>query len=48
MSKVGLKLTHKLRPSPDPPYPAYGGLFKEEAVMLLRRFYVQENERGIL
>jgi hypothetical protein len=30
----------------DPPYPSYGGLFKEEAVMMLRRFYIQENERG--
>lgn len=30
----------------DPPYPVYGGLFQKEAVMLLRRFYIQENERG--
>lgn len=30
----------------DPPYPVYGGLFREEAIMLLRRFYVQENEKG--
>ena len=35
-------------PSPgiDPPYPVYGGLFHEEAIMLLRRFYIQENDRG--
>lgn len=32
--------------SVDPPYPVYGGIFREEAVMLLRRFYVQENEKG--
>lgn len=32
--------------SVDPPYPVYGGLFREEAIMLLRRFYVQENEKG--
>lgn len=25
----------------------YGGLFREEAIMLLRRFYVQENEKGM-
>lgn len=30
----------------DRPYPVYGGLFREEAIMLLRRFYVQENEKG--
>jgi hypothetical protein len=30
----------------DPPYPVYGGLFREEAIMLLRRFYVQENDKG--
>ena len=34
--------------SVDPPYPVYGGLFREEAIMLLRRFYVQENEKGAL
>ncbi len=33
-------------PGLDPPYPAFGGLFCKEAVMLLRRFYMQENERG--
>ena len=33
-------------PSVDPPYPAQGGIFREEAIMLLRRFYVQENEKG--
>lgn len=30
----------------DPPYPVYGGLFRKEAIMLLRRFYIQENEKG--
>lgn len=30
----------------DPPYPVYSGLFSQEAVMLLRRFYVQENEKA--
>lgn len=34
-------------PGVDPPYPVYGGIFREEAIMLLRRFYVQENEKGI-
>ena len=33
-------------PSVEPPYPVYGGIFREEAIMLLRRFYVQENEKG--
>ncbi|KAJ5632225.1 hypothetical protein N7490_008564 [Penicillium lividum] len=33
-------------PSIDPTYPVYGGLFAQEAVMLLRRFYIQENEKA--
>lgn len=33
-------------PNIDPPYPANGGIYREEAIMLLRRFYVQENEKG--
>ncbi|KAJ5659100.1 hypothetical protein N7507_005551 [Penicillium longicatenatum] len=33
-------------PSIDPTYPVYGGLFRQEAVMLLRRFYIQENEKA--
>jgi len=33
-------------PSIDPPYPVYGGIFREEAIMLLRKFYVQENEKA--
>lgn len=32
--------------SVDPDYPVYGGLFEKEAIMLLRRFYIQENEKG--
>ncbi|KAL4785847.1 cytidine deaminase-like protein [Aspergillus varians] len=31
----------------DPPYPVYGGLHRKEAIMLLRRFYIQENEKGM-
>ncbi|EXJ68147.1 uncharacterized protein A1O5_08762 [Cladophialophora psammophila CBS 110553] len=27
-------------------YPSYGGLFRKEAIMLLRRFYIQENENA--
>ncbi|KAL5332641.1 cytidine deaminase-like protein [Aspergillus crustosus] len=30
----------------DPPYPVYGGLQRKEAIMLLRRFYIQENENA--
>ncbi|KAL2355379.1 cytidine deaminase-like protein [Cryomyces antarcticus] len=33
-------------PSIDMPYAVYGGLFREEAIMLLRRFYIQENEKA--
>ncbi|EMC92720.1 hypothetical protein BAUCODRAFT_114576 [Baudoinia panamericana UAMH 10762] len=33
-------------PGVDPPYPVYGGLFREEAIMLLRKFYVQENNKA--
>lgn len=27
----------------DPGYPSYGGLYRKAAIMLLRRFYIQEN-----
>lgn len=30
----------------DPAYPVYGGIFREEAIMLLRKFYVQENDKA--
>ncbi|RMD40567.1 hypothetical protein DV735_g4559, partial [Chaetothyriales sp. CBS 134920] len=30
----------------DPPYRSYGGIFRKEAIMLLRRFYIQENENA--
>ena len=33
-------------PGVDRPYPVMGGLYREEAIMLLRRFYVQENGKG--
>lgn len=33
-------------PSVDRPYPVTGGIFREEAIMLLRKFYVQENEKA--
>lgn len=33
-------------PAIDPPYHIQGGIFREEAIMLLRRFYVQENEKA--
>jgi tRNA-specific adenosine deaminase 2 len=32
--------------APDPQLPAFGGLFRDKAIMLLRRFYVQENEKA--
>ncbi|MCJ1405192.1 tRNA(adenine34) deaminase [Xylographa trunciseda] len=33
-------------PGIDPPYAVHGGLFREEAIMLLRRFYVQQNDKA--
>ncbi|KAK0977395.1 tRNA(adenine34) deaminase [Friedmanniomyces endolithicus] len=33
-------------PAVDAAYPVYGGLFREEAIMLLRKFYVQENAKA--
>ena len=30
----------------DPPYPSYSGIYRKEAIMLLRRFYIQENENA--
>ncbi|KAK4570353.1 tRNA(adenine34) deaminase [Recurvomyces mirabilis] len=41
----GVMTVHQDR-SVDPPYPVYGGLFREEAIMLLRKFYVQENNKA--
>lgn len=38
-------LTEK-SPSVDRPYPVHGGIFREEAIMLLRKFYVQENVKA--
>ena len=34
-------------PGVDQPYRAVGGIYREEAIMLLRRFYVQENAKGM-
>lgn len=31
---------------PEPRMPAYGGIFRERSIMLLRRFYIQENEKA--
>jgi tRNA-specific adenosine deaminase 2 len=33
-------------PSVDPPYTSHGGLYRKEAIMLLRRFYIQQNEKA--
>jgi tRNA-specific adenosine deaminase 2 len=30
----------------EPPYPSRGGVYRDEAVDLLRRFYLQQNERA--
>jgi tRNA-specific adenosine deaminase 2 len=30
----------------DPPYESHGGLYGKEAILLLRRFYVQQNEKA--
>ncbi|KAF2457854.1 cytidine deaminase-like protein [Lineolata rhizophorae] len=43
---TGGVLTIHEDPSVDKPYPVYGGIFREEAIMLLRRFYVQENDKA--
>jgi tRNA-specific adenosine deaminase 2 len=33
-------------PSIDPPYASHGGLYRKEAIMLLRRFYIQQNQKA--
>ncbi|KAF2206008.1 cytidine deaminase-like protein [Delitschia confertaspora ATCC 74209] len=43
---TGGVLTIHSDPSVDKPYPVYGGIFREEAILLLRKFYVQENEKA--
>ncbi|KAI9199407.1 tRNA specific adenosine deaminase [Polychytrium aggregatum] len=30
----------------DPPYPSEGGFLRDEAIMMLRRFYVRENDHA--
>ena len=44
LERILLLIVHS--PSVDLPYIAQGGIFRENAIMLLRRFYVQENEKG--
>ena len=41
-------LTFLLLPSDmsDPKYIAIPGIFREDAIMLLRKFYIQENEKA--
>jgi tRNA-specific adenosine deaminase 2 len=34
-------------PGVEPGFPVSGGWLREEAIMLLRRFYVQENQKGM-
>ncbi len=41
-----IPLIDRSSPGVDQPYPVFGGFFREEAILLLRRFYVQENEKG--
>ena len=41
-------LIDPISPGIDKPYPVYGGLFRGEAIMLLRRFYMQENTKGVI
>ncbi|KAL8694217.1 MAG: hypothetical protein Q9218_001104 [Villophora microphyllina] len=35
-------------PSVDQSFPAKGGILRDEAIMLLRRFYIQENQKGLI
>lgn len=44
---MSMSLWQVLSPGVNRPFEAQGGIFREEAIMLLRRFYVQENERGV-
>jgi len=41
-SLVACRLPHPIHP----PYEAYGGYLREEAIMILRRFYITENTNG--
>ncbi|PRT56086.1 tRNA-specific adenosine deaminase subunit tad2 [Wickerhamiella sorbophila] len=42
----GSVLSANKDPGPFRPYPAYPGFYREEAIMLLRNFYVQENPKA--
>lgn len=46
MKVWGCHLTEKSSAGVDPPLIAQGGVLREEAIMLLRRFYIQENQKG--
>jgi tRNA-specific adenosine deaminase 2 len=39
-------LINDYSPGIDPTYPVTGGIMREEAIMMLRKFYIQENEKG--
>lgn len=45
---LGVKTDH-IRPTLNshPPFTAVGGYYREEAIMLLRRFYMSENSNGM-
>lgn len=42
-----MSLWHVLSSGVNRPFEAQGGIFRDEAIMLLRRFYIQENGRGV-
>lgn len=43
---TGSVMTVHSDPGLDPPYPVHGGIYRDEAIMLLRRFYLQENHNA--
>ena len=39
---------HRVKHPTHSPYEAFGGFLREEAIMILRRFYITENTNGLL
>jgi hypothetical protein len=49
MAKDNLKVdSYRMDHPVHPPYEAKGGFLRDEAIMILRRFYITENTNGTL
>lgn len=45
-NKYSLSFSSRLNTTQSKSYPSEGGYFHEEAILLLRKFYIRENKHG--